>query len=130
MPTMNVILQPWHLLVLILANWFNRQQQAAVDYLLAENKVLKEIHGKKRILLSDDQRRRLAIKGKLLGRKALQEIATIVTPDTILQWHRQLVAAKWHYTDRRTMKPGQPPVSEEITHSLSVWPRRIRPGAG
>ena len=112
---MKIVLQPWHLLLLILANWLNRQQQAAVDYLLTENRVLREIQGKKRILLSDDQRRRLAIKGKLLGRKALQEIATIVTPDTILRWHRQLVAAKWNYSDRRTKKPGRPPVSEEIT---------------
>jgi hypothetical protein len=45
---MNIVLQPWHLLVLILANWLNRQQQAAVDYLLAENQVFKEMHGKKR----------------------------------------------------------------------------------
>ena len=112
---MKIVLEPWHLLVLILANWLNRQQQAAVDYLLTENRVLREIQGKKRILLSDDQRRRLAIKGKLLGRKALQKIATIVTPDTILRWHRQLVAAKWNYSDRRTKKPGRPPVSEEIT---------------
>ena len=104
---MKIVLQPWHLLVLILANWLNRQQQAAVDYLLTENKVLRELQGKRRILLSDDQRRRLAIKGKLLGRKALQEIATIVTPDTILRWHRQLVAAKWNYTDRRAKKPGR-----------------------
>ena len=112
---MNIVLQPWHLLVLILANWLNRQQQAAVDYLLTENKVLRELQGKRRILLGDDQRRRLAIKGKLLGRKALQEIATIVTPDTILRWHRQLVAAKWNYSDRRAKKAGRPAVSEEIT---------------
>ena len=112
---MKIVLQPWHLLVLILANWLIHQQQAVVDYLLTENQVLREIQGKKGILLSDDQRRRLAIKGKLLGRKALQEIATIVTPDTILRWHRQLVAAKWNYSDRRTKKPGRPPVSEEIT---------------
>ena len=60
---MNIVLQPWHLLVLILANWLNRQQQAVVDYMLTENKVLRELQGKRRILLSDDQRRRLAIKG-------------------------------------------------------------------
>ena len=86
-----------------------------IDYLLSENQVLKESHGKKRILLSDDQRRRLAVKGKILGRKVLQEIATIVTPDTILRWHRQLVAAKWDYAERRKKKPGRPPVTEEVT---------------
>jgi putative transposase len=57
--------------------------------------VLKEKLGKKRILLSDDQRRRLAVKGKVLGRKLLGEIATLFTPDTILRWHRMLVARKW-----------------------------------
>jgi len=51
--------------------------------------------------MSDDQRRRLAIKGKALARKARQEIATIITPDTILRWHRQLVAAKWNYNERQ-----------------------------
>ena len=48
------------LLVAILAGWISRQQQQAIDYLMAENKVLKEKLGKKRILLNDDQRRRLA----------------------------------------------------------------------
>ena len=57
--------------------------------------MLREKLGKKRILLNDDQRRRLAVKGKFLGRKLLQEIGTIFTPDTILRWHRQLVARKW-----------------------------------
>ena len=71
--------------------------------------------GKKRIVLNDDQRRRLAVKGKILGRKALQEVATIVKPDTILRWHRMLVAQKWDYSNRRIQKSGRPPVSEEVT---------------
>ncbi len=112
---MNFVLQPWQLLLVIVAGWINQQQQQVIDYLLSENQVLKESHGKKRILLSDDQRRRLAVKGKILGRKVLQEIATIVTPDTILRWHRQLVAAKWDYAERRKKKPGRPPVTEEVT---------------
>jgi len=110
---MSFVLQRWQLLLVILARWVNRQQ-AVVEYLRTENQVLKETHGKRRILLTDDQRRRLAVKGKMLGRKALQEIATIVTPDTILRWHRQLVAAKWDYSHRRKRKPGRPAVSEEI----------------
>jgi len=44
------------------------------------------------ILLNDDPRRLLAVKGKTLGRKMLEQMATIVTPDTILRWHRELVA--------------------------------------
>ena len=46
---------------------------------------LKEKLGKKRILLNDDQRRRLAVKGKVLGRKMLEQVGTLFTPDTILR---------------------------------------------
>jgi hypothetical protein len=55
---------------------------------------------------TDDQRRRLAVKGKPLGRKVLRQIATIVTPDTILVWHRKLIAAKWTYPQKRVGRPG------------------------
>jgi hypothetical protein len=48
---MNFVFQPWQLLLVRLAGWLNRQQQAVVEYLRAENQILKEIHGKKRILL-------------------------------------------------------------------------------
>jgi putative transposase len=111
---MTSILQPWQLLFMILAGWVNREQQETIEYLRTENQVLREKLGKKRILLSDDQRRRLAVKGKILGRKRLQEIGTLFTPDTILRWHRKLVAKKWDYSDRRKKKAGRPPVSEEI----------------
>ena len=64
-------LHPWQLLLLILAGWINRRQQDAVEYLITENRILKQKLGKKRILLSDDQRRQLAVKGKILGRRFL-----------------------------------------------------------
>ncbi len=85
---MKFVLQPWHLLLIILASWINRQQQEVIEYLRTENAVLKEKLGKKRILLTNDQRRRLAVKGKLLGRKQLQQAGPLFTPDTILRWHR------------------------------------------
>jgi len=110
---MKSLLQPWHFLLLILAGWINSRQQEAIDYLLTENRILKEKLGKKRILLNDDQRRRLAIKGKIFGRKMLDEIATIVTPETILRWHRELVARHWDYRHRRK-SAGRPPVAQEI----------------
>ncbi len=78
-------LHPWQLLLVILAGWVNRQQQDAIAYLRTENRVLREKLGKRRILLHDDQRRRLAVKGKVLGRKVLEKIGTLVTPDTILR---------------------------------------------
>ena len=82
---MNFVLQPWQLLFVILAGWVNRKQQQVIDYLRTENQVLREKLGKRRILLSDDQRRRLAVKGKVLGRKLLAQVGTMVTPDTILR---------------------------------------------
>jgi putative transposase len=75
--------------------------------------VLREKFDKKRILLNDDQRRRLAVKGKTLGRRMLEQMATIVTPDTILRWHRELIAAKWNYSHCRN-KIGRLPVSAEV----------------
>src|SRR5437867_10445327 len=83
---MNFVLQPWQLILVILAGWVNRQQQQVIDYLRTENQILKEKLGKRRILLNDDQRRRLVAKGKILGRKLLGEIGALLTPDTILRW--------------------------------------------
>ena len=110
---MSFILQPWHFFLIGLSGWINRQQQRTIEYLITENQVLRGKVGKKRILLNDNQRRRLAVKGRLLGRKLLQEVATIVTPDTILRWHRRLVARKWDYSHRRK-KMGRPRISEKI----------------
>ncbi|MCY2995430.1 MAG: integrase core domain-containing protein [Planctomycetota bacterium] len=110
---MNFILQPWQLFFLVLAGWVNRQQQQVIEYLRTENQVLKEKLGKKRILLDDEQRRRLAVKAKVLGRKLLEEVGTLVTPDTLLRWHRLLVAQKWDHSDKR-QSPSRPPTDEAI----------------
>ena len=114
---MKSLLQPWQFLLLILAGWINSRQQEAIDYLLTENRVLREKLGKKRILLNDGQRRRLAIKGKILGRKMLNELVTIVTPETILRWHRELVARHCDHSHRRK-SAGRPPVAQEIVELL------------
>jgi transposase InsO family protein len=125
---MKPLLQPWQLLLLILAGWINHREQDVIEYLRAENRVLREKLGKKRILLNDDQRRRLAVKGKILGRKMLEQVATIVTPDTILRWHRELVAAKWDYSERRK-KIGRTPASAEVVE-LVLRMARENPGWG
>jgi putative transposase len=62
-----------------------------IDYLIDENRVLKAQLGGKPMRLNVDQRRRLAAKAKRLGRKVLDNIATIVTPDTLMRWHRKLI---------------------------------------
>jgi putative transposase len=64
------------------------------EYLVAENRILRnQIRG--RVQLSDGERKTLAEIGKRLGKKALAEVATIVKPDTILAWHRKLIAQKF-----------------------------------
>jgi putative transposase len=69
------------------------------------------------VLLTDDQRRVLAVKGHALGRKALLELTTIVTPDTILRWHRELVAKKWDHSDKRKAV-GRPRIRQVIVDSI------------
>lgn len=79
----------------------NRNQQAVIEYLLEENRTLKqqfESTGKK-LRLNNHQRRELAKRGKEMDWQDLQEYATIVRPSTILAWHRKLVALK--YTAKR-----------------------------
>ena len=111
---MAFVLQPWQLCLIILASWINREQQNVIEHLMTENRVLKEKLGNGRILLNDEQRRRLAVKGKILGRRLLREFGTLFTPDTILRWHRQLVANKWDYNDRRKIRVGRPRVRKVI----------------
>ena len=102
---------PTSLLLGILAGWLNRQQQAVIDYLRTENEIFKRQLKGRRPSLSDDERRRLAVKGKALGRKVLAEIACLVTPETILAWHRRLVAMKWTFRRRQV---GRPPMANEV----------------
>jgi adenylate cyclase class IV len=75
------------------AGWVNRSQQDVIEYLKEENRVLREQLGARRLRFTDDQRRRLAAKAKALYRENLKEIADLVTPDTLLRWYRELIAA-------------------------------------
>src|SRR3989454_5889885 len=97
---------PLRLLLATLAGWVNRHQQQVIDYLVEENRALREQLRGRRVRLSDDQRRRLAAKGQRLGRRVLRQVATIVTPDTILRWYRRLIAQKWTWECRRQGRPG------------------------
>jgi hypothetical protein len=92
--------------------WMNQQQLQLIDYLREENRVLREQMGKKRLRFNDDQRRRLAVKAKGLRRKLLQEVATIATPETLLAWHRRLIAQKYDGSGKRGC--GRPRTSEQI----------------
>jgi len=80
-----------------LTGWLDRRERGAVAYLIEENRLLRRQLSGRRLRLTDDDRRRLAARAYRLGRAALREIATIATPDTLLRWHRQLIAHKWTY---------------------------------
>jgi len=114
---MSTPIQPLTLLVVAIAGWIQREQQAAIVYLLEENRVLKARLRGRKLRLTDDERRRLAVKGKALGRKLLAEVAGIVTPDTLLAWHRRLIAKKWDYSSRRK-RAGRPRVMVEIAELI------------
>ena len=101
-----------HFMMLIFAGWVNRHQQDVIEYLQEENLVLREQLGGKRLRFSDSQRRRLAAKAKLVGRKGLFEISTLVTPDTLLRWYRTLVARK--YDGSKNRRPGRPRTAPKI----------------
>lgn len=97
---------PLQFIILLAAGWVNRHQQDVIAYLKEENRVLLQHLGKRRLRLNDDQRRRLAVKGKVLGSTRLHDVASLVTPDTILRWYRTLVAQKYDGSPRRG--PGRP----------------------
>ncbi|MFT5052939.1 MAG: putative transposase [Chlamydiales bacterium] len=97
---------PLHILIASLAGLINRRQAEVLEYLIEENRVLKEQMKGRRLRLTDDQRRRLAAKGKRIGRRLLMQVATIVTPDTILRWHNRLIRAKWTFPAKRVGRPG------------------------
>src|SRR5579863_10101506 len=91
---MSTILDPFRFVLIAVAGWMNQRQLQVIDYLREENRVLREQLGDGLLRLNDDQRRRLATKAKILGRKILAEVATIVTPETLLARHRKLIARK------------------------------------
>ena len=100
-------------LVLTVAGWVNLHQEDLIDYLREENRVLREHLGPRPLRLTDTQRRRLAVRGKTLGRRALRQVAGIVTPDTILRWHRRLIAQKYDGSARR--RRGHPMTPQEVS---------------
>ena len=90
----------------------NERQLHVIEYFREKNRVLREQLGGRRLRFNDDQRRRLAAKAKGLGRKVLTEVASIVTPETLLAWHRKLIANKYDGTKQRG--PGRPRTAGEI----------------
>ena len=95
---MHALFQPWQLLFAILCGWVNERQQRSIEFQNTQIETLLQKLGKKRILLTDDQRRVLAVKAKAVGRKALMQLTTIVAPDTILRWPKfPSCVRKWRF---------------------------------
>ena len=123
---MPIALDPLKLLALAFGAWINQQQQDVIEYLKEENRVLREQLGNRRLRLTNEQRIRLAVRGKTLGRKLLDQLATIVTPDTLMRWHRKLIAAKYDGSSQRAV--GRPTVMKEIRRLVIQMAQENRTG--
>jgi hypothetical protein len=73
-------------MLVAVAGWMNRQQQEVISYLTEENRILREKLGHERIILNDNQKRRLAAAGMKLGKDLLRQFGTLFSPDTLLRW--------------------------------------------
>jgi len=116
-------MNPLTLVVTCVAGWMNRQPQGVIEYLQEEVHVLQEQLGR-RPRFNDDQRRRLALKAKTVGRQGLRRFARIVTPDTLLAWHRRLIARKYDFSTVR--KPGRPRTVGELRDLILRMARENR----
>jgi transposase InsO family protein len=102
-----------HVLITMIAGWMQRHQQQVIAYLMEENRVLTAQLGGRRLHLTDTERHRLAALAHPLGRQRLKEIATLVTPETLMRWYHQLIAQKFDGS-RHRRRVGRPRVAEAI----------------
>jgi len=119
--------KPWTFFLVAVAGWMNRQQQDAISYLRVENQVLREKLGQKRIILNDNQKRRLAAAAMKLGRDVLRQFGTLFSPDTILRWNRMLIASKY---DGSGGKRGPKPKKANSIRKLVLQMAADNPGWG
>jgi len=102
----------WKTLLAYITGTVDQELLLRNGYLVTENRILRnQIQG--RLRLSTGERTALAEIGQQLGKKVLEEVATIVKPDTILAWHRKLVAQKFDGSQRRKT-PGRPRIDQEL----------------
>src|SRR6476469_630082 len=131
----------WARLLAYATGLVNQKLLLQNEYLAAENRILRA-HLPARMRLSDPQRSTLAEIGKRLGRSALQQVACVAKPDTILAWYRRLIAGKFDGSKFRT-SPGRPRIAPELealvvrfarensgwgtTASSELWPISVTP---
>ncbi|MDH3317168.1 MAG: GNAT family N-acetyltransferase, partial [Gammaproteobacteria bacterium] len=125
-PSMGSVPPLLTFLLMVVSGWVHRRQLIVIEFLQAENRLLKERLRGKRIRFTDAERTLLARKAKAVGRKVLRELETIVSPDTLMPWHRRLVAEKWNFAHRRG--PGRPGILREIAELIVRMGKRIPNG--
>jgi len=102
----------WKTLLAYITGTVEQELLLRNEYLVTENWILRhQIQG--RVRLSDGERKALAEIGQKLGKQALEAVATIVKPDTILTWHRKLVAQKFDGSQQRKA-PGRPKTAQGL----------------
>lgn len=106
-----------YFLAVVLGGWVNRRQQSAIDYLMDEKRGFRQQLPGRRLQLADNDRRRMAAKAKALGRDALEEVANLVTLNTLLAWCRHLFARKWPYPQE---EPSRPTASLRRGHRMGA----------
>src|SRR5207244_3087947 len=102
----------WKQLLAYITGTVDQELLLRNEYLVTENRILRN-QMKGRLRLSDGERKVLAAIGQKLGKQALKEVATIVKPDTILGWHRKLVAQKFDGSAQRK-NPGRPTIAKDL----------------
>src|SRR5664279_1664753 len=102
----------WARLLAYVTGLINQKLLLQNEYLIAENRILRT-HLPARMPLSDPERSTLAEIGKQLGRTALQQVACVAKPETILAWYRRLIAHKFDGSKYRRC-PGRPRIEPEV----------------
>ena len=116
----------WARMLAYITRTVNQELLLRNEYLAAENRILKaQIEG--RLLLSDAEKATLAELAHRLGRKALEELAAVAKPDTLLAWYRKLIAGKFEGSKFRKFW-GRPRVDQEPSGWWCGWRRKIRVG--
>ena len=111
---------PFQFLILLVASWLGRRQGQAIEFLRTENRVLRARLGPRRLRFTDAERRLLAEAGKPLGRSLLAEVASLATPETILRWYRESVAAKYDGSRARSAAGPRPVRGERVKQLLAM----------
>jgi putative transposase len=111
---------PFAFIVFLVAGWISRQQLVVIDYLKTENCLLRERLKGHSLRFSDRERALLARKAFGIPRKTLLELGTIVTPDTLLRWHRRLIAQKFTCGHRNLGRPRTMRIITELIVRMAL----------